>query len=90
MGAAAARHARTVLAHVEQIVAIEVMAAAQALELRRASMGADASQPGRGVADALALVRSVVPPLVADREPGPDMAAALRIVQGGELAALVG
>jgi histidine ammonia-lyase len=34
MGAAAARHARTVLGHVEQIVAIELLCAAQALELR--------------------------------------------------------
>jgi histidine ammonia-lyase len=89
MGAGAARHARTVLAHVEQIVAIEVLAAAQALELRRAAMGADAPMPGEGVVHALEVVRRDVPPLVADREPGPDMAAVLRIVQSGELAALV-
>src|SRR5512143_2724906 len=89
MGAGAARHARTVLAHVEQILAIEVLAAAQALELRRASMGEGAPQPGAGVADALALVREAVPPLVVDREPGPDMAAALRVVRSGALSALV-
>ncbi|HEY5628192.1 MAG TPA: aromatic amino acid lyase, partial [Candidatus Limnocylindrales bacterium] len=90
MGAGAARHARTVLAHVEQILAIEVLAAAQALELRRASMGDGAPQPGEGVAEALALLREAVPPLVVDREPGPDMAAALRVVRSGALAALVG
>ena len=89
MGAGAGRHARTVLAHVEQILAIEVLAAAQALELRRAAMGAGAPQPGAGVAEALRLVRDVVPPLVDDREPGPDMAAALRVVRSGALAALV-
>lgn len=90
MGAGAARHARTVLAQVEQILAIEVYAAAQALDLRRASMGADAPMPGDGVAQALGIVRAHIEPLTADREPGPDMAAALRIVRSGELAALVG
>ncbi len=90
MGAGAARHARTVLAHVQQILAIEVLAAAQALELRRVAMGADAPMPGAGVAKALEIVRRSIPPLVGDREPGPDMAAALRIVEGGELATLVG
>ena len=89
MGAGAARHARIVLGHVEQILAIELMAAAQALELRRRAMGADAPMPGEGVAQALAIVRQHVPRLLVDREPGPDMAAALRIVRSGELAALV-
>ncbi len=90
MGAGAARHARTVLAHAEQILAIEVLAAAQALELRRVAMGPAAPMPGEGVAEALAIVRRSVPPLTVDREPGPDMAAALRIVRDGALAALVG
>jgi len=90
MGAAAARHARTVLGHVEQILAIEVLAAAQALELRRVAMGADAPLPGEGVAEALSIVRRSIPPLTVDREPGPDMAAALRIVHAGDLARLAG
>jgi histidine ammonia-lyase len=90
MGAGAARHARTVLAHVEQIVAIEVLAAAQALDLRLAAMGPEAPRPGEGVAEALAIVRHTIPQLDGDREPGPDMAAALRLVRSGELAALVG
>jgi histidine ammonia-lyase len=90
MGAGAARHARTVLGHVEQIVAIEILCAAQALDLRRRSMGEGAPLPGAGVADALALVRSRVAPLAGDREPGPDMAAVLALVRSGELAALAG
>ena len=53
-------------------------------------MGDAAPQPGVGVAEALAVVRAVVPPLVVDREPGPDMAAELRVVRSGALAALVG
>ena len=74
MGAAAARHARTVLGHVQQIVAIELLAAAQALDLRLrllAADGADAPAPGAGVAEAHARVRERVTFLAGDREPGP-------------------
>ena len=61
MGAAAARHARTVLGHVEQILAIELLAAAQALDLRLARMAAGEDgaipAPGVGVAEAHRRVR---------------------------------
>src|SRR4029079_2322656 len=63
MGAAAARHARTVLGHVEQIVAIELLCAAQALDLRLAALGPDAPRPGDGVAEAHRLVRERIAPL---------------------------
>ena len=86
MGSVAARHARTVLAHVEQIIAIELLVAAQALELRLA--GSDGAAPGAGVADALALVRARVRHLDGDREPGPDLAAATAMVHAGTLAGL--
>lgn len=91
MGAGAARHARTVLAHVEQILAIEVLCAAQALDLRLEAMGraGDAPAPGSGVAEALVRVRGRVLPLHDDREPGPDIAAALALVRSGALATLV-
>ena len=89
MGAAAARHARTVLGHVEQIVAIELLCAAQALELRLGAPGRDAATPGAGVAEALRRIRERVPGLVEDREPGPDMAAMLALVHFGALADLV-
>jgi histidine ammonia-lyase len=89
MGAAAARHARTVLAHVEQILAIELLCAAQALELRLGAPARDATTPGAGVAEALRGIRERVPSLVEDREPGPDMAAMLALVQSGALAELV-
>ena len=55
MGATSARYARPVLEHVEQIVAIELLVAAQALDLRLAE--ADAPAPGVGVAEAHARVR---------------------------------
>jgi histidine ammonia-lyase len=95
MGAAAARHARTVLAHVEQILAIELLCAAQALDLRLAAIGGeeaagagDVPRPGAGVAEALVRFRQRVAPLAEDREPGPDLAAALALVHSGALADL--
>ena len=88
MGASAARHARTVLGHVQQIVAIELLAAAQALDLRLAAMtvgGVEAPVPGAGVADAHERIRERVEHLAEDREPGRDLAATLAIVQEGVL-----
>jgi histidine ammonia-lyase len=98
MGPIAGRHARDVLANVERIIAIELLAGAQALDLRLAMIAAAASGapdesrlpvPGRGVAEAHRRIRSVVAPLLVDREMGPDIAAALALVRGGELADLV-
>jgi histidine ammonia-lyase len=51
---------------------------------------APAPTPGRGVAEAQRRIRSVVSPLLVDREMGADIAAALALVRGGELADLVG
>jgi histidine ammonia-lyase len=59
MGSVAARHARTVLEHVERILAIELLVAAQALELRLAGTG-DAGQGGAGPGDAAAPDRAAV------------------------------
>ena len=93
MGSIAARHARTVLGHVQQIVGIELLAAAQALDLRLRLLSADgahAPAPGTGVAQAHARFRERVPFLAGDREPGPDLAAALGLVDEGALVDLVG
>jgi histidine ammonia-lyase len=88
MGSISARHARTVLEHVETIVAIELLVAAQALELRLRITG-EGARPGAGVTDALAQVRARIPHLERDREPGPDIQAARTLVRSGALAALV-
>jgi histidine ammonia-lyase len=97
MGSVAARHARTVLEQVERIVAIELLVAAQALELRLADGGAGPVarpapggplDPGVGVAEAVARIRSRIRHLDGDREPGPDLAAATAIVHEGLLADL--
>ena len=94
MGPIAGRHARTVLEHVERIVAIELVVAAEALEARRRLFAdadpATAPEPGAGVAEALRRIRAVVAPLAGDREPGPDLAAATRLVRDGALVGLVG
>jgi histidine ammonia-lyase len=103
MGSVAARHARTVLEHVERIVAIELLVAAQALELRLAmgsdepglagseyALDASGAVPGAGVAEALVRIRARVRHLGADREPGPDIAEAVALVHDGDLVDLVG
>jgi len=87
MGSISARHARTVMEHVETILAIELVVAAQALDLRLARV--DGVRPGAGAAEALALVRAHVRHLDRDREPGPDIAAARELVRSGALAVLV-
>ena len=93
MGATAARHAWTVLGHVEQILGIELLCAAQALDLRLALLARDGSGaplPGDGVAEAHRRVRATIRPLGQDREPGPDLAAALALVHDGALVDLAG
>ena len=93
MGAGAGRHARQVLEHVERIVAIALLCAAQALDLRLETMTAaspsPAPVPGTGVVEAHRRIRSHVRRLEHDREPGPDLAALTSMVHAGELADLV-
>ncbi len=95
MGSIAARHAVAVLTGVQRILAIELVVAAQALDLRLDAMGVGASdpeapRPGAGVAEAHAGIRARIAHLGSDREPGPDLAAAFDLVRGGTLAALAG
>lgn len=81
MGMTAARHAREIVTNAETVLALEALAAAQALDLR-APLG-----PGpatRAVHDAL---RSSVPFFEADREFGPDIADAVALVRTGALVA---
>ena len=88
MGSIAARHARTVLEHVERIVSIELVCAAQALDFRLALL--PDARPGEGVREAHARIRARIPHLTVDREPGPDLAAAMTLVHDGVLADLAG
>ena len=88
MGPIAGRHARAVLDGVERIVAIELLCAGRALDLRLAEPALAGVAPGAGVAEAHARLRSVSRPWDADREPGPDLEAATRLVHDGGLADL--
>jgi len=85
MGPIAARGAAAVIANVEQVLALEALAAAQCVDFRLRT----GLRPGAGVADAHAMVRSVVAHVDADRDPQPDLAAGLDLVRSGRLAALV-
>ena len=88
MGSIAARNAMTVLEHSERILAVELICACQGLDLRLELQPATA--PGTGVAEAHARVRAVIARLEEDREPGPDLEAAYRLVREGSLVDLAG
>lgn len=88
MGPIAGRQARRILEHVERIVAIELLCAARALELRLAMV--PGTNPGAGVAAAHAAIREVVRPWDGDRELGPDIESLTKLVHEGGLAGLAG
>ncbi len=67
MAMGAAWKARRVIANVQRVLAIELMCGAQALDYRAPL------KPGKGVARALGVVRSLVPPLEHDRVLTPDI-----------------
>ncbi|MDQ4107408.1 MAG: histidine ammonia-lyase [Actinomycetota bacterium] len=79
MGMTAARHAREVVSNAETVVALEALGAAQALDLRAPL------EPGRATASAKRALRDTVPFFQADREFGPDIAAAVEMVRSGRL-----
>jgi histidine ammonia-lyase len=88
MGSIAARHARTVVEGVERIIGIELIVAAQALDLRLEVLSAEhasTARPGIGVADAHRRIRDRIDRLDGDREPGPDLASAYGLVHEGSL-----
>ena len=79
MGMTAARHARDVVANAEVVVALEALGAAQALDLRAPL------EPGPATAAVKHALREAVPFIEADREFGPDIAAAVDLVRSGGL-----
>ena len=89
MGATAVRHAQQVLTHVETIVAIELLAAAQGIDFRRRSMGGAALQgaplQGAGTAVAYNLIRRDVPFLADDVVLAPYIESVRQLVASGEL-----
>jgi histidine ammonia-lyase len=79
MGMTAARHAREVAANAETVVALEALGAAQALDLRAPL------EPGAATHAVRQVLREAVPFYEADREFGPDIAAAVELVRSGGL-----
>ena len=83
MSAASALKIRRIVANVTQVLAIEALLAAQALDFRAPLT------PGRGTAAALTAVRSRISPLDADRFLKTDLDAALELVTSGTLLSAV-
>jgi histidine ammonia-lyase len=83
MGMIAARHARECVRNAETVVALEVLAAAQACDLRAPL------RPSAASAAAVRAVRQVVAPLLRDRELKADVDAVIELVASGALVAAV-
>ena len=82
MGGTAVRHARDVLRNVETIVALELFAAAQAIDFRRRRMGGR-PRLGRGTAPVYELIREHVPFIERDTTMYPHMEAVRKLVAEG-------
>jgi histidine ammonia-lyase len=79
MGMISARHARECVDMAETVVALEVMAAAQAMDLRAPLAPSDGTRAARDA------VRRVIPFMDRDRELKPDVDAAIELVECGDL-----
>ncbi len=85
MGAAAVRHAGQILEHVETIVGIELLLAAQGIEFRSREMGLTPADLGRGTAEAYQLIRERVPFLESDVMLSPLIEQARELVSSGAI-----
>jgi histidine ammonia-lyase len=83
MGVTAARHAELVVRNTAKVLGIELLCAAQGLDL------GEPLAPGKGVAAAYRAVRARVQGLEGDRYLAPDLAAAERLILDGSLVAAV-
>lgn len=79
MGPWAGAKLRKILGNAQRVVAIELIAAAQGLELRRPAHG------GHGSEAALRAVRALVAPWSEDRPPAPDVERVARAIADGAL-----
>jgi histidine ammonia-lyase len=83
MGTIAARQAREMLENVRNVLAIELLAAAQGIDFLRPYT------PGLGTAVAHSQIRQQVPHLEEDRVPAPDIGAVYRLIASGGLISAV-
>jgi histidine ammonia-lyase len=87
MGANEARHVLAMAGDLGKVLALELMTAAQALDLRLRQVGGDA-RPGRAVAAAHAAIRERIAFLEHDRALDGDVREAIGLVSGSALAAI--
>lgn len=85
MGSIAARHARSIVDNVANILAIEIMCACQAIDFRYD----EGLSPGNGTAAAFAKVRTIVSHIDRDRELHHDIKGIVGLILHGELLAAV-
>ncbi len=85
MSTNAARHAREIVWNTTRIIAVELIAAAQGIELRLKNLGREVDVLGRGTRAAHAKIRSAIPFLDRDRVLAGDIELAVELVQRGEL-----
>ena len=85
MGATAARQTAQILDHVETVVAIELLTAAQGVDFRRRAMDRPAAHSGTGTGMAYDLIRQEVPFLEEDVALAPYVEAVRRLVATGTI-----
>jgi histidine ammonia-lyase len=88
MGWHAARKLRKAVENLRRVLAIELVTAARAIDLRT-QMSDGALVPGAGTAAAIAVLRRTVAGPGADRFMSPELEEADRVLAGGELLAAV-
>jgi histidine ammonia-lyase len=88
MGATATRQVEQILGHVETIVAIELLAAAQGIDFRRRELG-EGTKMGRGTAVAYDLIRQQMPFLDRDAPLAPYIEQVRQLVAIGTIKAAV-
>jgi histidine ammonia-lyase len=81
MGANAARHTLEIIGNVRHVLAIELLTAAQAIDLREEG----ATRLGQGTTNAHSRIREKVEFLEKDRSLAPDIEALSRLIATGEL-----
>jgi len=79
MGSISARKAREIVDNVENILAIELLASAQGIDLRAPL------KPGRGTEVAWRVIRTVVPKLDQDRILAEDIEKVKKLIEEGEI-----
>ena len=89
MSANAARHAREIVWNTTRILAIELIAAAQGIDLRLKNLGQHIEMLGRGTRAAHTRLRQDIAFLDRDRVLAGDIERAVELIQSGELATAV-